>query len=171
MNHPKLCETICLRLNLFQEPLQSTTMAYFPPWSSSFSPTAFSRLRPHSRHSLVAFSFHLLYSSFHYSQLSPSSVFFLQIIHGHKTSWLHKSLTFCVRNKTMHLPTTIFDIFYIVWWNTKKLGCLKFVKAWIRCFRVRYKTRSSWLNCALRDDEGVYWVSLAFRTLWGGSSW
>ena len=22
------------------------------------------------------------------------------------------------------------------------------------------KTRSSWLNCALRDDEAVYWVSL-----------
>ena len=21
------------------------------------------------------------------------------------------------------------------------------------------KTRSSWLNCALRDDEAVYWVS------------
>ena len=21
-------------------------------------------------------------------------------------------------------------------------------------------TRSSWLNCALRDDEGVYWVSI-----------
>ena len=21
-------------------------------------------------------------------------------------------------------------------------------------------TRSSWLNCALRDDEAVYWVSL-----------
>ena len=22
------------------------------------------------------------------------------------------------------------------------------------------KTRSSWLNCALRDDEAVYWVSI-----------
>ena len=27
---------------------------------------------------------------------------------------------------------------------------------------VRHKrqTRSSWLNCALRDDEAVYWVSI-----------
>ena len=23
-----------------------------------------------------------------------------------------------------------------------------------------YETRSSWLNCALRDDEAVYWVSI-----------
>ena len=23
------------------------------------------------------------------------------------------------------------------------------------------ETRSSWLNCALRDDEAVYWVSLS----------
>ena len=22
------------------------------------------------------------------------------------------------------------------------------------------KTRSSWLNCALRDDEALYWVSI-----------
>ena len=22
------------------------------------------------------------------------------------------------------------------------------------------RTRSSWLNCALRDDEAVYWVSI-----------
>ena len=28
-----------------------------------------------------------------------------------------------------------------------------------RCERSR-KTRSSWLNCALRDDEAVYWVSI-----------
>ena len=33
-------------------------------------------------------------------------------------------------------------------------------------FNARYlngdilKTRSSWLNCALRDDEAVYWVSI-----------
>ena len=25
--------------------------------------------------------------------------------------------------------------------------------------RLLWKTRSSWLNCALRDDEAVYWVS------------
>ena len=24
----------------------------------------------------------------------------------------------------------------------------------------QHKTRSSWLNCALRDDEAVYWVSI-----------
>ena len=24
----------------------------------------------------------------------------------------------------------------------------------------RWKTRSSWLNCALRDEEAVYWVSI-----------
>ena len=26
--------------------------------------------------------------------------------------------------------------------------------------RISQKTRSSWLNCALRDDEAVYWVSI-----------
>ena len=26
--------------------------------------------------------------------------------------------------------------------------------------REQFKTRSSWLNCALRDDEAVYWVSI-----------
>ena len=26
--------------------------------------------------------------------------------------------------------------------------------------RFKQKTRSSWLNCALRDDEAVYWVSI-----------
>ena len=27
-------------------------------------------------------------------------------------------------------------------------------------FAKQNKTRSSWLNCALRDDEAVYWVSI-----------
>ena len=33
---------------------------------------------------------------------------------------------------------------------------------WIieRIFRKIFETRSSWLNCALRDDEAVYWVSI-----------
>ena len=26
--------------------------------------------------------------------------------------------------------------------------------------RLGIETRSSWLNCALRDDEAVYWVSI-----------
>ena len=25
---------------------------------------------------------------------------------------------------------------------------------------ILYRTRSSWLNCALRDDEAVYWISI-----------
>ena len=29
----------------------------------------------------------------------------------------------------------------------------------IRKFNIR-TTRSSWFNCALRDDEAVYWVSI-----------
>ena len=27
-------------------------------------------------------------------------------------------------------------------------------------WRLILETRSSWLNCALRDDEAVYWVSI-----------
>ena len=27
-------------------------------------------------------------------------------------------------------------------------------------FRKEMETRSSWLNCALRDDEAVYWVRI-----------
>ena len=26
--------------------------------------------------------------------------------------------------------------------------------------QIKMQTRSSWLNCALRDDEAVYWVSI-----------
>ena len=26
--------------------------------------------------------------------------------------------------------------------------------------KIQVQTRSSWLNCALRDDEAVYWVSI-----------
>ena len=26
--------------------------------------------------------------------------------------------------------------------------------------QIERQTRSSWLNCALRDDEAVYWVSI-----------
>ena len=26
--------------------------------------------------------------------------------------------------------------------------------------QIYMETRSSWLNCALRDDEAVYWVSI-----------
>ena len=26
--------------------------------------------------------------------------------------------------------------------------------------QMQMQTRSSWLNCALRDDEAVYWVSI-----------
>ena len=31
-------------------------------------------------------------------------------------------------------------------------------------------TRSSWLNCALRDDEAVYWVSIALQRLGFGGT-
>ena len=34
------------------------------------------------------------------------------------------------------------------------------VKHWADANVHIYKTRSSWLNCALRDDEAVYWVSI-----------
>ena len=27
--------------------------------------------------------------------------------------------------------------------------------------KIQIETRSSWLNCSLRDDEAVYWVSIA----------
>ena len=33
-------------------------------------------------------------------------------------------------------------------------------KTWINDFGFGGQTRSSWLNCALRDDEAVYWVSI-----------
>ena len=41
---------------------------------------------------------------------------------------------------------TMFAIILILY---HKLSCWK-----------RGTTRSSWLNCALRDDEAVYWVSV-----------
>ena len=40
---------------------------------------------------------------------------------------------------------------------------LSFGKSYVRFIRTNgrhKKTRSSWLNCALRDDEAVYWVSI-----------
>ena len=41
---------------------------------------------------------------------------------------------------------------YSIWKNPYDCG-FEFEKGWM-------KTRSSWLNCALRDDEAVYWVSI-----------
>ena len=39
----------------------------------------------------------------------------------------------------------------------------------ISCFE-RLKTRSSWLNCALRGDVAVYWVSIGHQWLFLGGS-
>ena len=36
---------------------------------------------------------------------------------------------------------------------------LKYVSDW-REIEIKDETRSSWLNCALRDDEAVYCVSI-----------
>ena len=33
-------------------------------------------------------------------------------------------------------------------------------KYFVIYFQIKYKTRSSWLNCALRDNEAVFWVSI-----------
>ena len=33
-------------------------------------------------------------------------------------------------------------------------------RCWGRNNRLEKQTRSSWLNCALRDDEAMYWVSI-----------
>ena len=52
----------------------------------------------------------------------------------------------------------------------------------LRCRNTKSKviqTRSSWLNCALRADEAVYWVSIGqlwlvfggTESVWGGTSW
>ena len=30
----------------------------------------------------------------------------------------------------------------------------------VHTYQYKHETRSSWLNCALRDDEAVYWVSI-----------
>ena len=34
------------------------------------------------------------------------------------------------------------------------------IRNYIDIHKNRIQTRSSWLNCALRDDEAVYWVSV-----------
>ena len=41
-------------------------------------------------------------------------------------------------------------------------GSVEGNNAFIYCAKLRRscKTRSSWLNCALRDDEALYWVSI-----------
>ena len=44
----------------------------------------------------------------------------------------------------------------MLWAKEDRLaGKFNFVK------RKKKKTRSSWVNCALRDEEAVYWVSVA----------
>ena len=37
--------------------------------------------------------------------------------------------------------------------------------------QIVYKTRSSWLNCALRDDEAVYWVSIRYYEAVAVGNW
>ena len=41
-----------------------------------------------------------------------------------------------------------------------------------KTIKKKQKTRSSWLNCVLRDDEAVYWVSTGhYEAVAVGSSW
>ena len=40
------------------------------------------------------------------------------------------------------------------------------------CLTRKWQTRSSWLNCALRDDEAVYWVSIGlYEAVAVGNRW
>ena len=44
--------------------------------------------------------------------------------------------------------------------NETLIDCILFENVGGNYFEREQKTRSSWLNCALRDDEAVYWVSI-----------
>ena len=46
--------------------------------------------------------------------------------------------------------------------------------SWIWFYKKKYiltTTRSSWLNCALRDDEAVYWVSIGHNEAAAVGNW
>ena len=51
----------------------------------------------------------------------------------------------CYRNAKFSMHSVLFDRCHIVFQDDNK---------------VQRQTRSSWLNCALRDGEAVYWVSI-----------
>ena len=38
-------------------------------------------------------------------------------------------------------------------------------------YQLLFKTRSSWLNCALRDDEAVFWASIGHYETVAVSNW
>ena len=65
----------------------------------------------------------------------------------------------------------------IWWWESCKFSNIRCsIYLWIDCLELQkqkiQETRSSWLNCALRDDEAVYWVSIGhYRAVAVGNWW
>ena len=54
----------------------------------------------------------------------------------------------------------IFSVFRALQWGISRLYFdPSYILRGFPCHKRNY-TRSSWLNCALRDDEAVYWVSI-----------
>ena len=47
-----------------------------------------------------------------------------------------------------------------MWVDGSQMGSVEYSDRRIRKMKIMMITRSSWLNCALRDDEAVYWVSI-----------
>ena len=64
-----------------------------------------------------------------------------------------------------HIPYIIYPISYTIYHISGILAMRSPLMIRPRLYedplgeRKLIKTRSSWLNCALRDDESVYWVS------------
>ena len=54
----------------------------------------------------------------------------------------------------------VFPFLSLAQFTTFKESMINRLSNLINRNRLETKTRSSWLNCALRDDEAVYWVSI-----------
>ena len=72
-----------------------------------------------------------------------------------QTTFLWFTLLCCVIVKLFNSNKFICKI--DSWWLINWVSAESAVEMYKACFNW---TRSSWLNCALRDDEAVYWVSI-----------
>ena len=73
-------------------------------------------------------------------------------------SLLFYETTFCIMTPLQTFKTCLFAKYFRG--GKRNPSCREHGIYRFNLIKIRNKTRSSWLNCASRDDEAVYWVSI-----------
>ena len=80
--------------------------------------------------------------------------------------FLHKILRIFILKKVICKVQVLsnsrenFEVLFLFIFFVKYCSSFRFLKALACKMPIKHRTRSSWLNCALRDDEAAYWVSI-----------